>query len=254
MFPWQSHLQQLNADLRRNGEYRLCTPKPDLWPAWFNGNIEKIEPGRWILFVSLNPQLPGPEMDGLARTSDAWWKFWLTHNRDHWNSTFFPRPTRVASMALGEELSDAELRTFATDRMIYVEVCPYASSSFDLSHDEMTWLAREDIGFLIGHQILGLLLEGAPAAILVNGKAAFEFFDDAWHDRLRCSEWLRYPSVEKPKKNLRHREGCLAANTKDVPVFEFPFLGKQMTHNSGPEVRQLGEFIRSALLENRWKV
>jgi len=139
--------------------------------------------------------------------------------------------------------------------MIYVEVCPYASSNFDLTHDEMTWLAREDIGFLIGHQILGLLLEGAPSAILVNGKAAMDYLDDAWHGKLRWKDWSRYKSrdIDKPTKNLRHREGCLSVNGSDVPVFEFPFLGTPVTHDSNAEVAQLGEWIRSALLEDRWK-
>ena len=253
LFPWQAHLQRLNGDLRRGGQNQLCTPKPDLPPAWFNGNIEKIEPRRWILFISLNPQLPGTEMDNLARTPEAWWQFWLTHNEDHWYGKFFTRPTRLASMVLDEKLADAEFPNFAASRMVYVEVCPYASSKFDLTHDEMTWLAREDIGFLIGHHILGLLLEGSPTAILVNGNPAIEYLDDAWHGSLTCNEWTRYTSkdIDKPTKTLRHREGSLSANRENIPVFEFPFLGTRATHNSAIEVKQLGDSIRSALLDRR---
>ena len=37
-----------------SGAHKLFTPDPGAPMPWFNGNIEAVEPGRWVLVISLN--------------------------------------------------------------------------------------------------------------------------------------------------------------------------------------------------------
>ena len=56
-YPWGHHLDWLNTDLCLAGKARLVTNAPGLPPVWINGNIEALEPHRWVLVISLNPGL-----------------------------------------------------------------------------------------------------------------------------------------------------------------------------------------------------
>jgi hypothetical protein len=96
---------RLNTELHT----ALELPKQSCPPAWFNGNVEVIRPGEWVMFISLNPQLPGREMTMVAAVPACWWKFWLTHNTDHWYGTFFWRPAVLASAMLGLKLPDGQI-------------------------------------------------------------------------------------------------------------------------------------------------
>lgn len=248
---WKEHLARLNARLKPSDPSQFSLPRADLPPAWFNGDVEHLVPGSWVLFVSLNPQVPGKEVVGVEPTPEGWWQFWLTHNTAHWYEKFFWRPVTVASIALGEEAIGDARPLFASRHMVFVEACPYASSSFPFDGPALARLATHDLGMLIERQVIELLLQAGPAAVLVNGNAAVEYFGDAyWPDRARWSD-ITYSSPTRPTRSLWYRQGTLTVPrrdvTREIPLVGFPFLGKPRTHNAHAEVADLGERIRALI-------
>ena len=53
-YDWSAHLRALNQSLGFVGERELATPARDLPPPWFVGDVEALQPGRWVLVVGLN--------------------------------------------------------------------------------------------------------------------------------------------------------------------------------------------------------
>jgi len=242
---WKLHLSGLNEQLHLSGDERLQTAIDDFPPSWFNGDLEAIEPGRWALVISLNPQLGRPEGYDVVETPDAYWRFWRTFNSDYglwlWGPFFNPL-VRVASKALGEELP-ANFQKFATNRMIFTEVCPYASRSFSLAPNDVARLAESDIGFIISAGFTRILLEQAePGIVLVNGNPSTGLFDERRKARL---DWEEVQYQAAGQRNLHHRQGWYTGPTgSPIAMVGFPFLGRPNSHNGNADYEQLGMRIR----------
>jgi hypothetical protein len=131
--------------------------------------------------------------------------------------------------------------------MVFVEVCPYASSSFGLADHQLRHLSQTDRGFQTQQSVIELLLDARPRAILVNGTGAISHFEHVWGKRVQWPNELQYESVARRGRWLWHKAGHFATQVGPVPLFGFPFLGKPPTHNSHAEVMQLAEQIRGRL-------
>lgn len=175
--PWDARLAQFNnRPYVKTMKTRFLLPRPGLPPAWFNGNIPALQAGEWVLVVSINPYIDPEELplyhdDG---SPEAWWNHWCTFNQHpaNWGkSHFFPEMVQLAAEACGEPLP-SDLHDFATNRMLFVEFCPYASQGFKGS-DWLRWkeVAARDTGFDTARRIRQLLFDyGQPKLVLCNGK------------------------------------------------------------------------------------
>lgn len=253
--PWEERLAHINDRFGLQGNDVFLTHGPGLPPPWFNGDIEAVQPGRWVLAISLNPRLNprSPSAQDWYRdqgfTPDTYWDHWRHFNTNHWYPDFFAPLASLAAGALGMQLADADIPRFATDRMLFVELCPYGSQRFTLPGRAVEELSREEAGFQLAVAVRRILIEqGQPALILVNGKPAVEDLETVDRDRI----WLRaisYDSVDKPKegkkqKRLWHKQGHYVTSDAPIPVIGFPFLRTRMTHNSSAERRQLSGHIQ----------
>lgn len=254
---WQSHLEDLNAQYGLVGAHALSTADDGVPPAWFNGDVEAISGERWILVVSLNPAKPPPGHYRGMLTPETSWDFWRTHNTQWWYTKFFRPLVRLAATALGEEVPDTGQpeRIFATKRMVFVELCPYASEEFALDDEILTELGRVDVGFRFAQQVRYILLEEArPSLVLVNGLAAVADFRRMEGDLLR---WERRDSSLSPAltrtgkpKLLWHYEGSYQAAYGTIPLAGFKFLRKPGNHNSYAEIAQLGESLQAIVMRS----
>ena len=92
----------------------------------FNGDVEGLADAPWTLVVSLNHQMgeyPNPP------TAGNYWEFCRLHNQNHWYAGFFRPLVRVAATYLGKTVAADEEPEFASRRMVFVELCPYASQA-----------------------------------------------------------------------------------------------------------------------------
>lgn len=244
---WSAHVSDLNAryGLAADGELSIHVPES---PLWFIGDVEAIQPGAWVLAISLNPHTPPPDFYESGHTPEFYWNLWRTHNRDFfWYPKFYGPLARVAAATLGEELLRDQEPDFATTRMVFTNLSPYASRRFALRPDQVTRLVAKDSGFHMMAQINRLLINSArPAVVLVNGVPSMKAMAAVYGGKLSWSE-RRYQSEENPKKVLRHHHGVLNLEAGPVPVFGFPTLRRPQTHNANVEIEQLGRCIREGL-------
>jgi hypothetical protein len=255
---WDAHLAGVNAQYGFIGDHALSTADAGIPPAWFNGDVEAIRPGDWVLVVSLNPAKPPAGYYRGELTSETAWDFWRTHNTRWWYTRFFRPLVRLASTALGEEapVLGPEERRFATERMVFVELCPYASKRFSLDTEVLVDLGRNDIGFGFAQHVRQILLEQArPSLVLVNGEEAVKDFavTEAGHLDWRRQEYssVSAPSKSGRPKSLWHYEGWYRAEHASIPVGGFKFLRKPANHNSYAEIDQLGQALRSSFEEDK---
>lgn len=252
--PWQERADAINRRHALSRAHKLFTPAPGVPMPWFNGDIEAVEPGRWVLVISLNHYVNPAAREALDRdtaaqfTPETYWDHWRTFNMDHWYRDFFGPLARVAATALGDELTREEEPAFATNRMIFVEICPYGSQQFSLSWQDVEELLATDVGFQRAADVNRLLIEqGRPALVMVNGLASINMIEHLYPDALRWRE-IRYDSCDLPvegckPKRLRHYCGSLTLSHHAVPVVGFPFLCKPGTHNSKSEQAQLANQV-----------
>ena len=247
VYDWETHLKALNTHLGLGEEERFSITIPGVSPMWFNGDVEAIQSGQWALVVSLNHQIASySELPGRAGA----WDFFREHNRRFWYPRFFRPLTQVASAALAETLATEDEPEFATTRMVFVELCPYASRRFNLAPEVVVGLTSSDPGFRTAARINSLLIEeGRPALILVNGSPALAHFKAAYGDHLTQWQVVEYPSDYQgsPRKQLWHEQGLLRLGSAETHVIAFPFLRTSRTHNANIEIRQLGEMGRRLL-------
>jgi hypothetical protein len=246
---WEAHLADLNVRYGLVGRHVLSTTDVGLPPAWFNGDVDAVEPGSWVLVVSLNPGKPPAGFYGNELRRDNGWDFWRRHNEGKWwYARFFKPLAQLAAYALNEELPPGTESGFATERMVFVELCPYASGQFAFPEQTLVELANSDPGFKIAQRVRDLLIEQArPGFVLVNGAPAVRDFELVGGDYLQW-ETVRYTSGEglfrgQPKR-LRHKQGSYATTAGPIPIAGFPFLMKAGTHNSHAEIATLGRALR----------
>lgn len=253
--PWQERADEINRKYGLSGNDRLVAPIPGYPIPWFNGDIEQLEPERWALVVSLNHQID-PEKTEVREdardhgtTPDTYWNHWRRVNSTHFYRDFFGPLARVAAGGFGEQLTRDQESAFATERMIFVEICPYGSHQFRLPRTVIAELLAEDLGFQLAARVNHILMErGHPAFVLVNGGGALATFEILYGDQLSW-RMIRYDSATIPRegakrKRLWHRYGWLQIRDRRVPIIGFPFLRTRMTHNSNPELQQLANHIR----------
>jgi len=237
---WKECVDALNQRPSLGGQERFQLSFENLPPLWFNGDVESLTPGHWTLVVSLNHQLdPNP-----PHSATELWDRARFHNRVHWYPRFFSPLVRVACAALDESVPEDESE-YATTRMVFVELCPYASRQFSLSPEQVAELAATDPGFEVAAKVRQLLLQEAePALVLVNGSRSVESFESVAKDQLDGWRELVYASVDSEKRRLRQWHGLLLTSAGKIPVVGFPFLRTVRSHNSYTEIRQLGELAR----------
>ena len=247
---WQSHVNGLNRTYGIAEESRLRTVAPGLPPVLFNGDVEALRPGKWTLVVSINPgSNPLPEqlyLEKFSRPRD-FWNHWRTYNRDYvrTQSDFFPRLVELTRGILPTEESGGSAMEYATTRMVFIEIWPYASQGWPPKQKKGTvprWsqrvedkLFKDDPGVVLEARIADLLLsEAQPALLLVNGRPSVHHFE---HLHPQAVRWrgVEYASLSDSRKALWHMEG----SAQDVPAIGFPQLRKARTHNSATEIQQL---------------
>ena len=243
---WESRLASLNERLGLRAEGRLAVSIPGLPPFWFNGDVEGLAGAPWTLVISLNHQM-GTYRD--PPTEEGYWEFCRLHNQNHWYAGFFRPLVRVAATCLGETVVADEEPEFASRRMIFVELCPYASRRFSLSTPVVEELVGSESGFRTAAQITAILIDEArPHLLLVNGSSALANFHALYRPRLAAWDRRAYASASSGRE-LWHYQGILRGSAGDLPVTGFPFLRTPRTHNSNVEIDQLGtaggEFVRS---------
>ncbi|MYE31615.1 MAG: hypothetical protein F4X80_02915 [Chloroflexi bacterium] len=254
---WTSHLRDLNRRYDLGGRDELAIPDEGLPPSWFVGDVEALDPGRWVLVVSLNQA-------NWAKKDQAWrrqerdsirgdWDFWRLLNQKTWYGTFYSPMVRVGAVALGEEVPGEreQQQEFATTRMVFVESCPYSSPQFARGGEILARLvAEQDRGLKVLDRVRHLLIEEAhPALVLINGNPALDRLQALEGERLHLEEHRRYESISKPGKRLRHYEGRLDSRGGSVPVLAFPFVPGRKTHQSHREQEQLGAYGRALVGE-----
>jgi hypothetical protein len=219
---------------------------------WFQGDVKHLEPGNWALVMSLNHQLPAS--GGYAGVNaESMWDLQRRHHRDNWYESFFGPLTRVAAAGLGRGIEGLNLAAFASNRVVFTELCPYASKFFALGTQTVADLVQSELGFQTAARIRSVFLEEArPALVLVNGSRAIEAFEAVYRAQF---SWrlprVQYVSADVPRpgrgpKTLWHIEGIYESASGPITVLGFPFLRKPRTHNSFVEIAQLGDHARRA--------
>lgn len=223
---WPTHLEKLN-ELRGLGDDRRLKLSIEGWPpAWFTGNIEALRPRNWVLAVSLNPASPSPDHYGDYESSNSW-DFWRNHNRDsnHWNNRtkFFPRLAELARTALPAPASDFDNETIASDYMLFLEFCPYASQSYPFDKwDKLggaQGVADSDVGFAINRQIRQIaFLHGQPLLALVQGGHSRNDVKDFQ------SPYMTEKVIGEGDEQLNVWTGEFHGANGSVPILSFPFF------------------------------
>ena len=248
-FGWDEHIEALNAAMGLEGRHALGLAAPTLAPSWLVGDVEAVEPGRWVLVVSLNQaRREEDEASHAARnyTPQSYWDHWRFLNRNWWEPRFYRPLVRLASRAMGATTPHEAESEFATTRMIFVEISPYPSREFALSADDIRRLATVDRGYRIATRVREILIhDGEPALVVMNGLRTVEAFAHVHRERALFDDWRRYASVHNPRRTLRHREGHYDLGTSRIPLLGMPFLRKAGTHNANSEIDQLGDMARA---------
>ena len=254
---WAAHMRSLNQGIGATGLRELATPAPGLPPSWFVGDVENLQPGRWVLFIGLNQaRVPGDEPWHLAQryTPQTSWDYWRLVNRksETWNTGYYRPRARLVASALGVEVGGDREREFATGSIVFVEICPYSSERFQFAGEDLLRLSVQDHGFRTAAKLRRILVQhGRPAMVMVSGNQALTVLERADRDHLVLGERRSYQSVGRPEKALWHREGHYTSGLSRVPVLGFPFLRTQSTHNSYAEIDQLGDRARVLVRESR---
>ncbi len=180
---WLSRLNQFNnrPPVKKAGT-TFSLPKDGHPPPWFNGDITALNPGEWVLVVMDNPDadmISTLDLDD-DETPDAWWNHWRTFNAEHADWTEKPVypwlvETAAATFGIAIDGNSVEGHQFATNRMLFVDFCPYASSKWPTIEWErdMKPIANRDPGISRARQIRQLIFDhGQPKCVLCFGRYA----------------------------------------------------------------------------------
>jgi len=247
---WAALADAVNERYGLQGDASLCPSVPGLPPIWFQGDIEHVRPRQWVLVVSLNHQLANATEYANVSSENSW-DTWCTHHRDHWYEGFFGPLTRLAAAATQVDLHGLSLAEYASDHVVFTELCPYASRTFSLGTQTVAELAASEPAFRTAASIRTILLnEARPTLVFINGWPAMQAFAAVYRDQFAWQPEKVYQSNDPPRdgrppKRLWHQEGIYKAAAGEIPVVGFPFLRKPKTHNSYAEIDQLAEHIRT---------
>ena len=205
---WAAHLETLNDELGLTGPYELSTPARGCPPSWFVGDVEALEPGRWVLVISLNQKRHNA---GEGFTPRSYWDHWRCLHRKHWYKTFYGFRARPAAAALGVQITDEQQPEFATNSMIFVEMCPYPSDNSRFSGEDFIRLTREEPGFRKAAHVRRILIEQAsPALVMINGVPLSELWSNS---NGIDSHWM---SAARTNQSLHQASGCGTAKGKSL--------------------------------------
>ena len=245
---WDAHIQSLNLRLGLDESAEFRSSFPGLPPIWFQGNVEVLLPREWTLVISLNHQLSG---NSKVPSWDGYWDYCRTHVAEPFYARFFRPLVRLASLSMGESVSTTREGEYAVTRMVFTELCPYASRRFSIPPNHLASLLATDRGCVIASEMTDFLLtHGLPALVLVNGLAATEQFENHNRERLAWSK-KKYASESRMGKTLWHKQGWLAGRGLRIPVVGFPFLRTPASHNFYKEIDQLAVRVEALVSESR---
>jgi hypothetical protein len=243
---WEAHISALNQSYGFKGKQELSTSIKGWPPAWFTGNMEALQPDKWVLVVSINPARPISSHYGNINKRNSW-HFWCEHNRDprRWDKhhPFFPRLANLARNALPNEVAVLDDATITSDHMLFLEFCPYAS----VGEPFQSWagpgraqeVANGDIGFAINRQIRHLaFLHGRPRIALVQG--AYPAYDVKDFQCPSLSQQMLFIG----ETEMKVWQGSFHGANGAVPILGFPFLAAQTTLQLEPRMNALGRHIR----------
>jgi hypothetical protein len=145
---WHAAVRELNREVGDDASNDFSLVVPGAPPPLFNGDVEQIQPGQWALVISLNHQLGE---DHVNIEPQALWEYWRDYNRRHWYPQFFYPITRLIWTALGQPEPE-DPSEYAASHVLFVELCPYASRSFNLGPDVVARLVQADPGFRLARR------------------------------------------------------------------------------------------------------
>lgn len=217
---WEERVDAINRRYDLAGDHMVLTHGPGIPMPWFNGDIEAIEPGNWVLAISLNHQLDRDGIEMLKHQAsgispeEAWWRQRRRMNTDRCYGQFFDPLARVAATALGEQLQREDEPEFATNRMIFVEICPYASNRFNMGWRTVAELLASDLGFQLAARVNHLLIhEGDPALVMINGGSAIAMVQHLYADALDWERIATTPAIHHERGASRKRCAIIVARS-----------------------------------------
>ena len=243
-YDWDRHVDQLNKRYKLHGSSKLGLLVRGQPPAWFNGDVEAIQPDRWVLVVSLSHQLPSQDLED--HVPDSSWQACCHNNASAviQYPQFFTRAAELAATALEHENLQQEGPQLTAKDLVFTQICPYTFGRFEPPLSTIRTVVRRDIGCLTAASVGRILVEKArPKLILVNGSPTVLEFDAIYGSNLSWEE-KQYPSESHPHLKLWHREGYWKTEQGAIPVVGIPLLGTQGSHDSALERKQLNTAIR----------
>jgi hypothetical protein len=251
-FDWDPHLSRVSDAFRLVDKDRFVTNFVKTPPILFHGMLDALESGNWTLVISLNHQLMNEE--DREKPPANFWDFCQTGVGTPNFYTRFYRPLIQVASAIGAEPVEPSETEYARRKMVFVELCPYASQRFRLDPMEFAEFVREDRGCQLQAEVVRVLIDQAqPRVILLNGNQTIEDFGLVYGQEFVRREdgnfWAtdRYESAHKPQKFLWHLYGSLETSWGLCPVVAFPFLRTMSSHNANTEIGQLGTRARKHL-------
>jgi hypothetical protein len=266
---WAKHIDSLNLRLHPKKSLseipirkRLMTPTGSedgpgaLPPEWFVGDFEVIEPNKWVLVLSLNPRIDSADIATMEKyraqkITPLRWREYL--QRFNLGPDRYPRFTRpLAQLALyGMDEIEDDYAMFATERMVFMELCPYSSHDFQLGSHEVEKLSMTDPGFITVAWMRDLLIaERMPRFILVNGAGAVDALNALGADR---PDWERktFPSLFSTNPDNTAKELWIQIGAfKSVPIVGFCQLNSRNGHQALPDRKRLKNLVRTHVLRN----
>ncbi len=115
---WERLATAINEQLGLTGTAALRPSINGLPPIWFQGDVERIQPGKWVLVMSLNHQLP-TAWEYATVTRESAWHMQCDHHRDHWYKDFFGPLTRVAAVAMGLTGDAVDFKSYASQHLVH---------------------------------------------------------------------------------------------------------------------------------------
>jgi len=251
-FDWDPHLEAVSDAFGLRDKERFKTTFVRTAPILFQGMLEALEPGDWTLVVSLNHQLMNEE-DRQKPPPDFWSYCQTGVGTPRLYVRFFRPLIRIAS-TIGDEPVEPSETDYARRKMVFAELCPYASQTFRLDRAQFSEFARTDPGCKWQAEVVRILISQAqPRVILLNGNQTIDDFEAVYGPELAGEQeggnWTgdRYESTHRPGKNLWHLYAGLKTTWGVCPVVAFPFLRTMSSHNATSEIEQLAIRARAHL-------
>jgi hypothetical protein len=225
-------------------------------PEWFVGDFEVIEPNKWVLVLSLNPRIDSTDkatMEAYRANSftPPLWREYL--QRFNLGPDRYPRFTRpLAKLALyGMDEIEDDYAIFATERMVFMELCSYSSHDFQLTSLEVEQLSKTDLGFITVAWMRDLLIaERMPRFILVNGAGAVDALNALGADGPDWERKTFHSLFSKNPDNFAKKLWIQIGAFKSIPIVGFCQLNSRNGHQARPDRQRLNELVKAHVLRS----